>query len=389
MNRTIVLTLCILTSTVLLAGCSSSGPTTHLRVDFGGVPPTADADLPFDPASRPADAYYKRSGMNHSAYTAFDQLVQWADATHTPVEIQSFSWGDCLGRIAGVPAIASCDVNATAYWILNVNGADAMEGMGTYVLRAGDRVTWTLTPASVIPSEPQSATSGSGSPGAAQNVVPAPAGGDLLLVAPPFVETTDGVVDITGTASAGAALSFAVQANIPVADKGDLVRDGEAWALHMELPDGATAATITFTADDGVATTSATTRLVRLGQGVFVVDYKGVETAREDTVWYDWTNHTSAPMYETTDVTHPDYYTVHDFMAAWSEQTGVPIVMSYYDGVGYFVNSIDGVGTPGTIGDTTGAGPWCYNLNGTSADLGISQQAMQPGDVVEWVLGCA
>ena len=84
---------------------------------------------------------------------------------------------------------------------------------------------------------------------------------------------------------------------------------------------------------------------------------------------------------------HPPHATVHDLMVAWSTATGKAIDYSFFDGLGFSPDKIDGVGQP-----LTSAAPpyWCYTLNGAHAEFGISLQQLNPGDVVAWDYGaCA
>lgn len=125
--------------------------------------------------------------------------------------------------------------------------------------------------------------------------------------------------------------------------------------------------------------------LVRLAATTFIVDYCHYHPdgpagkVDEYTTWIDVDARPSADMYENR--SRPDTFTAHDQMESWRNVTGITVDYSYFDGFGYAVDSIDGVGNP----VSSSAPPyWLYRVNGEDAQEGISTQPIVPGDVVEW-----
>lgn len=145
---------------------------------------------------------------------------------------------------------------------------------------------------------------------------------------------------------------------------------------------------LTFTADNGHASTQANTTVARWMQVTVEVRYKGAPgaTDRTDVVLFDPMAFASAPAYEGQTVAHPGHATVHDAMVEWTEDTGVAVAYDYHPTFAYAVRQIGGIGAP-----VSGlpAQAWCYEINGSSAPLGISTMAVTDGDVMTWNLGCA
>lgn len=161
-----------------------------------------------------------------------------------------------------------------------------------------------------------------------------------------------------------------------------------AWALDVPIVPGRS--NLTVTADTGRATAQATVQAIRLLSATLEVLYTAAfppHAAVADLVWYDPDGHASAPLYADRSMGHPPYATVHDLMVSWQEASGTDIEYSYFDGLGFSPDKIDGVGQP-----LTSAAPpyWCYKLNDATADFGISLQEVAAGDTVTWEYGpCA
>lgn len=143
--------------------------------------------------------------------------------------------------------------------------------------------------------------------------------------------------------------------------------------------------------DDGTSTFSHEAQVARLSQANLSVHYNGYLGATDEaaTIWFNIDAPYSASYYDGTNVAHPGYGTVHDFMVEWENQTGVEFEYAFSSGLGYTVSKIDGVGSPVSVvpGDPSENFYWLYTIDGESAELGISAQEMTPGANVAWCLG--
>jgi hypothetical protein len=337
-----------LATSMLLPGCTNgAAASTRIIIDFPD--PHADVD--------DAVPIAKIEGIG-SEVNAHNQLLAWAAATGTDVDVSSFSFGHCVDAIDHLPETPGCSMGATAYWALSFNGQEASSGMDEILLADGDVVTWTYTPLG------NSSSSASGP----KLTVDAPA------------PTQEAMLMLTGTLDRDARLSVT----------GAKAVDAEAgsWMVHVPIDVGHTP--LTITADDGSSSTQLQVVAVRLASATFQAKFTMAvppHSAVDDLVWYDPAAMVSASLYNGTDVQHPPAATVHDLMVTWSNQTGKGIVYSYFAGLGFSPDKIDGVGQP----LTSSAPPyWCYKLNGATSDFGISLQEVHPGDVVTWeYAGCA
>jgi hypothetical protein len=210
----------------------------------------------------------------------------------------------------------------------------------------------------------------------------------VTLGVPATVETRSETASLNGTSTPLARITVLKPGAdvVTAVDRTDADASGH-WSLQRKVEPGHNRFRVI--ASNGSSTAVANLTVIRMVTATFQVDYKSSKAAVNDVVWIDLDANASAPMYAGKDVQHPPHANVHDLMVTWSAQTGKDIVYSYYHGIGYFVNAIDGAGTPGTVGDTTGVGPWCFEVNGKTADFGITSQPLAPGDVVLWTLGCA
>jgi hypothetical protein len=143
--------------------------------------------------------------------------------------------------------------------------------------------------------------------------------------------------------------------------------------------------------DDGASTQIESFNVSRLSQATLSVQFNGYPavTDREETIWFNIDAPYSASYYEGTNVEHPAYANVHDFMVEWQNQTGVEFEYAFSSGLGYTVSTIDGVGSPVSAvpGDPSENLYWLYTIDGESAELGISAQEMHPDVTVSWCLG--
>lgn len=72
--------------------------------------------------------------------TAYEQIMQAAQQNNFVVEKKDYDFGPLITGIGGKV------VTGNAYWSFEVNGVAATEGVGTYVLAAGDAVTMRYMP---------------------------------------------------------------------------------------------------------------------------------------------------------------------------------------------------------------------------------------------------
>lgn len=198
----------------------------------------------------------------------------------------------------------------------------------------------------------------------------------LVLTVNPPAATQNETLTLTGTVSRAAQVSVGAEK----------VQAEGSWSLAVAVAFGRT--NLTVLADDGTATASANITAIRLASATVEIHYNTL--GKQDTVdlvWYDPSAFASAVLYAGRDVAHPPHANVHDLMVTWTQATGVEVVYGYSNGIGFSVQSIDGVGTGLGI-PTLDNSYWCYEYNGASADFGITSQELQPGDAVLWGLGC-
>ena len=332
--------------TALLAGCTGNGAaTTRIVIDF--PEPHADVDAKVTLAS------IRDVGAEPNAH---HQLLAWAANSGTQVDVHEFSFGHCVDAIDHLPETPGCSAGSPAYWALSFNGQEAASGMDEILLADGDVVAWTYTPLS---------SSGSSGP---------------ALTVDPIVPTQQATLMLMGTLDRDARVS--VTGAKPI--------DAKAGTWMVDVPLEFGEADLTVTADDGTATSQVQVVAVRLASATFEAKFTAAvppHAAVSDLVWYDPDELASAAAYEGKTVQHGPAANVHDLMVTWERQSGKTIQYSYFDGLGFSPNKIDGVGQP----LTSSAPPyWCYKLNGASSDLGISAQTLAPGDVVTWeYAGCA
>jgi hypothetical protein len=126
----------------LLAGCTSA-PTvgTSLHIAYGGSRAPLDATVQADLGAHPASHYYQAQNLQPPTfYTAFDQVVQWAEASGVALNVSHASFGFFLAQIDHAPATGS-----SSYWALTVNGTMSQVGMDQVHVVGGSHITWTLS----------------------------------------------------------------------------------------------------------------------------------------------------------------------------------------------------------------------------------------------------
>jgi hypothetical protein len=211
---------------------------------------------------------------------------------------------------------------------------------------------------------------------------PPPAAVKITLAAP--APTHEATALLQGTVDRPADLT--VQA---MREKGPIlfttqVHANATWSLAVPVPVGHTRLEVSTT-DGGFANVTA----IRLAFATFEAKYTAypVHADSTDLVWFDPDTLASASMYVGKEAPRAAQYTVHDFMVDWTTQTGTPIDYGYSGSFGYSVSKIDGVGQPV---DASAPPYWCYKLNGTTADLGISLEPMPTAATLTWeYAGCA
>jgi hypothetical protein len=341
------------------AGCADGATTTHVEVRFAGQATDVDADVASDLSSRPSAPAYSQAGIAHvDGYTAHDQLQDWKESGGLDFTAESFNGsfgaGFFLTSLGGVAADGS-----SAYWSLSINGEASDVGMSDAILRDGDTVTWTYTTVGALASND-----------------PDPIG---VTVDPP-APTQGETVTVTGSVNHPARVSIDGGPSIEA-------KAGRWTLVSQPVAFGRTAAVVRV--DDGVHSVAVDVTFIRLASGTFEALYTAypLHDYIRDVVWYGPGILASLPQYEGKATARATTYSVHDFMAAWTTATAREIEYTYSESFGFGVSKVDGVGQP----ISSSAPPyWCYKVNGQSADLGISLQPMQPGDVITWEYGgCA
>jgi hypothetical protein len=159
------------------------------------------------------------------------------------------------------------------------------------------------------------------------------------------------------------------------------------WTL--QLPYGRRALNVTVEADGFTATDGRS--LVRLAPTALTIDYctfhpdhAGQRTVNEYEYWIDVDSRPSTPLYDEVGAEHADAFTAHDQLYVFEQETSTPVDVEYSESLsGFFVEYIDGAGNPAS----SDAPPyWLYEVNGESASMGMSLQALRPGDAVRWIL---
>ncbi|MHB1261736.1 MAG: DUF4430 domain-containing protein [Thermoplasmatota archaeon] len=230
--------------------------------------------------------------------------------------------------------------------------------------------------ASPGPSTPSASESATVSSSSSPVLDPAPIG---VTVDPP-APTQGETATVTGSVNKEATISLDGGPSIDV--------QAGRWSLESQaLAYGTTATKLRV--EDGVHSVVTNVTFVRLASGTFEAKYTAypVHDDTSHVVWYDPSVLASLPQYEGRATPRAATFSVHDFMAAWTAQTSREIEYSYNEAFGFGVDKIDGVGQPL---DSSAPPYWCYKLDGSSPDLGISLQPMEPGQVVTWeYAGCA
>lgn len=321
---------------MILAGCTSQDPAmTRLVIDFPAGHSDVDALVPLAVAAN-----------------AHEQLLAWSRASGIPVAIQAFSFGSCLDSIDGLPEVPGCSMEASAYWALHLDGEVAEVGMDDAQLVAGQVVMWTLVPLSPVRDPGSQVDTGSQS--------------GLRLVVDPLIPTKNETVRLAGTVSQDAIVSAGSQ-SVEVA--------AGSWFFDLAIDHGQTP--LTVTADDGRSVQQTQVVAIRLAKATLSAEFTSAVPPRnsiEDEVWIDIDSLLSAASYEERGIQHPSYANVHDVLVAWT-QMGRAIEFSYHESYGFGVESIEG---HGALSD------WCYDVNGSSADLGITGQEFKPNDSISW-----
>jgi hypothetical protein len=116
-----------------------------------------------------------------------------------------------------------------------------------------------------------------------------------------------------------------------------------------------------------------------LAQTTLEFDFAGQGTDVSDTVSADLDSRPLEARYEADGDSHPDFYSAHDQLVQWAEETGTAIEVQHSQ-YGYFLARVDGVPADGN------AYYWSMAVNGTTWLEGMSSVAMHDGTRITWTL---
>ncbi len=116
------------------------------------------------------------------------------------------------------------------------------------------------------------------------------------------------------------------------------------------------------------------------GESHLVVDFAGTRANVEAHVPLASAPWPTADRYAADGADHPGFFTVFDQIAAWSEESGVPVEASYSPDFGYFLSSIAGLPEPGA------SAYWSLEVNGAVSEVGMGLVELAAGDAVAWTL---
>lgn len=187
----------------------------------------------------------------------------------------------------------------------------------------------------------------------------------LGLVVSPLQQTRNESVTLTGSVDGSARVSAG----------GQSVDAEGPWALVIALDFGQTA--LRVIADDGRETAVQDVTAVRLAPATLTAEFASAvppRAALNDTIWLDIDAFLSGPDYVGRNLPHPPHANVHDVLMAWII-SGRTVDFSYSENYGFGLESIEGHGA---------LSEWCYDVNGSSAELGITGQEFRPGDAIAW-----
>ncbi|HUR26041.1 MAG TPA: hypothetical protein VM327_08535, partial [Candidatus Thermoplasmatota archaeon] len=157
------------------------------------------------------------------------------------------------------------------------------------------------------------------------------------------------------------------------------------WSLTTQALDfGRTPSVVRVS--DGVHSVSANVTFVRLAPFTLEVQYghyPGLTDSSTD-LWMDPDTVPSAPAYEGKPAPHPAFANVHDVTVVWAAATGAELELAWSDVVdGYSVSKINGAGNPV---DSSIPPYWLLEVNGETADFGMTLMPAVPGDHIAWCL---
>ncbi len=139
--------------------------------------------------------------------------------------------------------------------------------------------------------------------------------------------------------------------------------------------------TVTVTADDGKTTGSTTVLVVRNKQLTVEVDYDPASgrTDTTHTFWWDFGGLRSLyedGSYHGCAQPHPGRPNAHDALLDFEDASGIDIGFTPCGQFGVNTETIDGYASPGA---------WCFQVNGETAEFGVSLLELEDGDVFRFV----
>jgi hypothetical protein len=109
------------------------------------------------------------------------------------------------------------------------------------------------------------------------------------------------------------------------------------------------------------------------------IDFEGQGEDIVDTVVVDLGSRPTAAMYEEDGEEHPDYFSAHDQLVQWSQESGTEVEVEH-SSFGYYLARIDGVP------EDTSSYFWSLAVNGTTSFEGMSTVKVVEGSTIKWTL---
>lgn len=143
--------------------------------------------------------------------------------------------------------------------------------------------------------------------------------------------------------------------------------------------------TFNITADDGIATQSAEILVKRYMALTVEIDHDPAQGKqdRSDMIYWDFGGLRSLhedESYQGCEQPHPERPNAHDALLDYVDATGVTIDFSDCGSFGVSPSNVDGIDY-GPLG-------WCFEVNGETAEFGISLLELADGDVFRFI-NCA
>lgn len=186
-------------------------------------------------------------------------------------------------------------------------------------------------------------------------------------------------------ANVSGSMNLRLVSNGTVVFQGSITDANRTW--NLTLDPGRTAIRLEVISRDGAVHWLNATRLMRTR---LEIDYCHFHPSTPDRkveryeVWIDLQARPSGPEYRTVAASRPDRFNAHDQLRQWSNESRVPIVVSYSASLeGFSLDKVDGVGNP----VSASAPPyWLLYRNGENADVGMTLMPVKPNDEIAWRL---